>query len=64
MQFLRGVLDVRVNEERVRLAVDILNGNLKAVEASSFWRCDFCCEVAAEVFVDYTIGGGEKSKDV
>ena len=64
MQLLCGVLDVCVDEERVRLDVNILDGNLEAVKASSFWRRDFRCEVAAEIFVDDTIGGGEKSKDV
>jgi len=44
--------------------VNILDGNLEAVEASSFRRRDFRCKVAAEIFIDYTIGGGEKSKDV
>ena len=37
VHLLRGVLDVRVDEEGVRLAVDILNSNLEAVEASGFW---------------------------
>ena len=58
------IFDVRVDEERVRLAMDILNGNLKAVEASSFWRRDFRREIATEVFIDNTIRGGKKSKDM
>ncbi len=53
--FLHRVFDVRINEERVGLAVDILNGNLEAVEAPGFRRCDFRGEIAAEVLVDDTI---------
>ena len=29
MHLLRGVLDVRVDEERVRLAVDVFDGDLE-----------------------------------
>ena len=36
VHLLRGVLDVRVDEERVCLAVDVFNGDLDAVEASGF----------------------------
>ncbi len=34
--FLRGVFDVRVDEEGVHFAVDVFNCNLEAVEASCF----------------------------
>ena len=34
--FLHRVLDVCVDEERVRLTVDVLNDNLEAVETSGF----------------------------
>ncbi len=44
--------------------MDILDGNLEAIEASSFWRRDFGREVATEVFIDNTIRGSKKSKDV
>ena len=44
--------------------MDVLDGDLEAVEASGFWRRDFRCEVATQIFVDDAIGGGEKSKDV
>ena len=50
--FLRRVFDVRVDEERIGFTVNILYGNLEAVEAPGFRRCDFCGEVAAEVLVD------------
>ena len=35
---LRRVLDVRVNHEAVHLAVDVLDGDLKAVEGASLQR--------------------------
>ncbi len=36
VHLLCGVLDVRVDEKRVRLTVDVFDGNLEAVEASGF----------------------------
>ena len=53
--FLRGVLDVRVDEERVGFALDVLNGYLEAVEASNFRGCDLHRKIAAEVLVDDAI---------
>jgi len=44
--------------------MDVLDGNLKAVEASSFRRCDFRRETAAEVLVDDAIRCCEEGKDV
>ncbi len=64
VRLLCRVLDVRVNEEQVRLAVDILDGNLEAIEASGFRQCDLHDEVAAEVFVDDAIGCHEEGKDM
>jgi hypothetical protein len=40
MRLLGGVLDICVDEERVRLTVDVFDGNLKAIEASSFRQRD------------------------
>jgi hypothetical protein len=36
VHLLRGVFDVRVDEEQLRLTVDVFDGNLEAVEASGF----------------------------
>ena len=44
--------------------MDVLDGNLKAVEASSFRRCDFRRKIAAEVLVDDAIRCCEEGKDV
>ncbi len=64
MFFLRGVLDVRVDEERVGFTVDVLNGYLEAVEASGFRRCDLCRKIAAEILVDDAIRCSEEGKHV
>ncbi len=36
VHLIRRVLEVRVDEERVRLAVDVFDGNLEAIESSGF----------------------------
>ena len=36
VHLLDGVFNVRVDEEGVRLAVDVFDSNLKAIEASGF----------------------------
>jgi hypothetical protein len=41
--------------------VDVLNGNLKAVEASGFGQYDLCGKVAAEIFVDDAVRCREKN---
>ena len=64
VHFLHRVLDVCVDEEQVRLAVDVLDGNLEAVEASGFRLCDFRRKIAAEVLVDDAIRCCEEGKDV
>ncbi len=55
MRLLGGVLDVCDDEEQVRLTVDVFNGNLKAVETSSFRQRDFRCKITAEILVDDAI---------
>ena len=44
--------------------MDVLHGNLKAVEASGFRQHDLCGKVAAEIFIDNAIRCRGKSKDV
>ena len=44
--------------------MDVLNGNLKAVEASGFRRCDFHCKIAAKVLIDDAIQCSEERKHV
>ena len=64
MNLFHGVFDVCVYEKRVGFAMDVLDGNLEAVEASGFRRCDFRREIAAEVLVDDAIRCCEEGKDV
>ncbi len=47
VQFLFWILDVRVNEEGVRSAVDVFDCNLEAIEAAGFGCRDFSGEIAA-----------------
>ncbi len=42
--------------------MDVLNGNLEAVEASGFRRCDLRRKIAAEVLVDDAIRCSEEGK--
>jgi hypothetical protein len=44
--------------------VDVLEGNLKAIEAAGFRRCDFRRKIAAKVIVDNAIRCREEGKDV
>ena len=44
--------------------MDVLDGNLEAIEASCFGDCDFGDEVAAQVFVDNSVRGSEEGEDV
>jgi len=61
---LHGVLDVGVDEERVRLRVDVLDGDLESVEAARLGRLDLGGEVLREVFVNDSVGGGEEGQHV
>ena len=44
--------------------MDVLDGNLKAIEAAGFRRCDFRRKIAAEVLVDDAVRCSEEGKDV
>ena len=63
MQFLFWILDVHVNEEGVRFAVDVSNCNLEAVETLCFGCCNFGGKVVTQVLVDNAIRGSEERKD-
>ncbi len=61
---LLGFADVCVDEERVRLGVDILHHDLKAVEASCLRNLYLAGKSLDKVLVDNAIGGSEESEDV
>ena len=44
--------------------MDVLDGNLKAIEALGFRRCDFRRKIVAKVLVDAAIQCHEEGKDV
>ena len=44
--------------------MDVLDGDLKAVEASGFRQRDLCGKVAAEIVIDDAIRCRKKSQDV
>ncbi len=61
MSLLSQILDVHVNQKQVHFTVDVFNGNLEAVETSSFRQCDICGKVAAEGLIDNAIRCCKKS---
>ena len=61
---LLDVLDVGVDEEGVGLGVDVLDGDLEAVEAAGLGALDLGGEVGGQVLVHDAIGGGEEGQDV
>ena len=44
--------------------MDVLDGDLKAVESSGFRKLDLCGKVAAKIFIDNAIRCRKKSQDV
>ena len=64
VHLLCRILDIRVDEEWLCLAVDVFDGDLEAVEASGFRWCDFGCKVAAEILVDDAARGCEEGENM
>jgi hypothetical protein len=64
VHLLCRILDVRLDEKRVRLALDVFDSTMEAIEASGFRQRDFCGKVVAEVFVYDAIGCREEGKDM
>ena len=44
--------------------MDVFDGNLEAVEASGFRRCDFGRKVAPEILVDNAVEGCEEGENM
>jgi hypothetical protein len=61
---LLGVADVGVDEQAVDLAVDVLDGDLEAVEAPRLRPLDLGREVLREVLVDDAVRRREEREDV
>mmetsp|Transcript_101880 Transcript_101880/g.265950 ORF Transcript_101880/g.265950 Transcript_101880/m.265950 type:complete len:406 (+) Transcript_101880:274-1491(+) len=61
---LHRVLDVLLDEQRVRLRVDVLHGDLEAVEASRLRDLDLARETRGQVLQHDAVRGREKGEDV
>mmetsp|Transcript_8733 Transcript_8733/g.13966 ORF Transcript_8733/g.13966 Transcript_8733/m.13966 type:complete len:277 (-) Transcript_8733:444-1274(-) len=61
---LLRVFDVGVDQERVSFRVNVLDGNLKSIKASSLRGLDLRHKVLSQVLVDNAIRGCEECKDV
>jgi hypothetical protein len=61
---LLRVLDVRVDEERVRLGVNVLHHDLEAIEAACLGNLHFSAEAFDKVLVDDPVRSGEEGEDV
>ena len=61
---LLGILDVCVDQEAVHLRVDILYGDLEAVEETRLWHLHLGAEALHQVLVDDAVRGGEESQHV
>jgi hypothetical protein len=59
-----GVLDVRVNEQRVRLGVNGLQQILAGVEMARLGPLDFAAEIHGQILVDDTVAGRKEGENV
>lgn len=57
---LVGVLDVGLEQERVHLRMDVLDGDLEAVEGARLGDLDLLHEAAGEILQNDAVGGGEE----
>jgi hypothetical protein len=61
---LPGLADVRVDEKRVCLGVNVLHHDLEAVEASRLGYLHLTGESLDQVLVNNAVGGSEEGEDV
>ena len=61
---LLGLANVCVDQQRVRLRVDVLHHDLEAVEASRLRYLYFTAKSLDQVLVDNAVRGSEESEDV
>merc|ERR1712153_184986 len=64
MILLYFILDVCVNEKGVHLGMDVLDGNLEAVEAPGFRQLNLVREPHCKVLVDDAVASSKESQDV
>jgi hypothetical protein len=61
---LDRILDVGLEQEAVHLGVDVLNGDLEAIEGARLGDLDLLHEAAGEVLQNDAVGGGEEGEHV
>ncbi len=59
-----GVFNIGVNQQRVYLRVDVLDGDLETVKAAGLGNLDFTHEIEHEVLVYDAVAGGKKRQHV
>mmetsp|Transcript_7100 Transcript_7100/g.25965 ORF Transcript_7100/g.25965 Transcript_7100/m.25965 type:complete len:325 (+) Transcript_7100:229-1203(+) len=57
---LHRILDVLVNQQRVHFRVNVLDGNLEAIERTSLWDLHLLHEANTQVFEDNTVRSGKE----
>lgn len=58
------LLDIRINEQRIRLRVNILHHDLKPIETTRFGNLHFSTEPLDQVLIHDPVRRGEESQDV
>jgi hypothetical protein len=61
---LDRILDVGLEQEAVHLGVDVLNGDLEAIEGACLGDLDLLHEASAEVLQNDAVGCGEEGEHV
>ena len=59
-----GLFDIGVDEQRVRLRVDVFHHDLEAVEAASFSSLHLVRETLDKILSYNAVRGGEECEDV
>ena len=63
-RLFRRVVNVRVEQQRITLAVNIFHGDLKAVEALDLDNVNFIHEPHSQVFIDNAVAGRKKGQGI
>merc|ERR1719162_290927 len=54
------VPDVLLDQERVRLGMDVLHGHLEAIKGTRLWCLDLCSELGGQILQDYPVRSREE----
>ena len=61
---LGGLFDVRIDQERVGLGMDVLHHDLETVETSRFGDLDFIAEPFEKILIDNAVGSSKERKNM